>query len=191
VNASDVQTEARQPERQPKRRLVRPATIVIGAIFVVLGVMWIYAWFFAPTGQVDQFHDAAWSSRAESICTTTRNRVADLPSAFSFKDVQPKSLALEQRAGVLDQVTALLRTQIADLRSVAPTDAKARKGVTVWLADWDGYLASRDAQAARMRAGIDEPFTVKEEGGAPVTLRMDEFATTNGMPDCIVPDDIG
>ena len=32
---------------------------------------------------------------------------------------------------------------------------------------------------------------VHEQGGAPVTLRMDAFAKTNGMPSCIVPDDIG
>ena len=114
-----------------------------------------------------------------------------LPSASSFKDVQPKSEALRQRAAVIDQATALLTRQISDVRATEPNGADARKGVALWLADWDGYLQSRREQADRMRAGVDAPFSVQEQGGAPVTLRMDEFAQTNAMPSCIVPDDIG
>jgi hypothetical protein len=163
----------------------------MAVVVLALAAMWIYAWFFAPRGQIDRFADPAWQARAEQLCAATRKQVQALPPAASFKDVQPKSEALSQRAAVIDQATTLLAAQVAALRADEPADANGRNGVALWLDDWDGYLQSRRDQAERMRAGEDAPFRVHEQGGAPVTLRMDEFANTNAMPSCVVPDDIG
>lgn len=174
-----------------RRSRLRPARLAIAVVIVGFSVMWIYAWFFAPRGNADRFDDPVWSAQAEQTCAATATQIEALPSAVSFKDVEPKAQALLQRAGVLDQATRLLERQVATLRQTPPTEAKARVGVGVWLADWDGYLVSRQAQAARLRAGQDQPFAVAEQGGAPVTLRMDAFAKANSMPSCIVPDDIG
>lgn len=180
------------PPDAPRRTLgFKLAAAAIGVVVLAIGAMWIYAWFFAPVGYIDRFKDPAWQARAEDICAATRQQVLALPSAASFKDIEPKSEALTQRAAVIDRATVLLERQIAGLRADEPSDATARKGVDLWLADWDGYLQSRREQADRLRAGRDDPFSVKEQGGAPVTLRMDEFAQTNDMPSCIVPDDIG
>jgi hypothetical protein len=178
-------------EVSAQRRRIRPVTVAIGVVIAAIAVMWIYAWFFAPRGNVDRFDDPAWSARAEGVCAATRERVDALPSADSFKDIEPKAEALRQRAGVVDQATALLAAQFTTLQSPGPTDAKAQIGVPLWLADWEGYLQSRREHAERLRSGLDQPFRVLEEGGAPVTLRMDAFAKTNGFPSCIVPDDIG
>jgi hypothetical protein len=163
----------------------------IGVVILAIGGMWIYAWFFAPKGNVDRFDDRAWADAAERQCATVRTQVLALPPASSFEGIQPKEVALTQRAAVIDQATALLAGQLHTLRQTEPADAKSRAGVEVWLADWDGYLESRRQQADRLRAGDDVEFSVVEVGGAPVTLRMDAFATTNGMKSCVVPDDIG
>jgi hypothetical protein len=175
---------------RPKRR-VRVATITIGVVIAGFAVMWIYAWFFAPRGNVDRFDDPAWTAAAEKLCATTRDKVLALPAASTFADIEPRAEALRQRAVVLDQATALMQAQYDGLRANEPTDEQAREGVDLWLGDWEGYLESRRVQADRLRRGEDKPFTVPEEGGAPVTLRMDAFAKTNGMPSCVVPDDVG
>ena len=173
------------------RRRVRPATVAIGVIIVGFAAMWIYAWFLAPRGNIDRFPDRAWADAAERVCAVTGEDVAALPAASTFADIEPKAEALRQRAEVLDEVTVLLGRQVEALRATEPADDKSREGVALWLADWDGYLQSRRDQADRLRQGEDRPFVVHEQGGAPVTLRMDAFAKTNGMPSCIVPDDIG
>lgn len=181
------------PAATPRKR-TRRARLATGAVVVValaIATMWIYAWFFAPRGKADRFDDPAWQSQAEQVCAATAKQIKALPPAASFKDIEPKELALTQRAAVIDQATALLTTQVDQLRADEPTDVNGRRGVDLWLDDWDGYLQNRRDQAQRMRAGEDTPFRVNEQGGAPVTLRMDEFAKTNGMPSCIVPDDIG
>lgn len=181
------------PTAPPRRRArrARLATVAVLIVAAAIGAMWIYAWFFAPRGKADRFDDPAWQARAQQVCASTVTQVRALPPAASFKDIRPKEVALVQRAAVIDQATALLTAQVAQLRADEPTNANGRKGVALWLDDWDGYLQNRRDQAQRMRAGEDTPFRVKEQGGAPVTLRMDEFAKTNGMPSCIVPDDIG
>jgi hypothetical protein len=165
--------------------------VAITVVVLAIGGMWIYAWFFAPKGNVDRFDDRAWADGAERQCAAVRAQVLALPAASSFRDVEPKEAALTQRAGVIDQATALLAGQLSALRQRQPADEKSRAGVEVWLADWDGYLESRRQQADRLRAGEDVEFSVVEVGGAPVTMRMDAFAKTNGMPSCVVPDDIG
>ena len=193
TDPSTMAVEPRPTPENPERRgrRLKLTTAAVGVVLLAIGAMWIYAWFFAPVGYIDRFKDTAWQARAEGICAATRQQILALPSAASFKDVEPKPEALAQRAAVIDQATVLLERQLADLRATEPTDETGRKGVGLWLADWDGYLQSRREQADRMRAGRDEPFSVKEQGGAPVTLRMDEFAQTNAMPSCAVPDDIG
>ena len=174
-----------------RRTWRRPAFLIPAGIVVALAVMWVYAIFFAPAGNLDRMHDRAWAAQAEATCAATRVQVLALPSAHSFKDVQPKAKALSERAAVIDQATILLQRQVEQLGRTTPTDRKGQEGVALWLADWKGYLQSRRDQAARMRAGEDVPFAVAEEGGAPVTLRMDAYAEANDMNSCRTPDDIG
>ena len=126
-------------------------------IIVGFSAMWIYAWFFAPRGNVDRFPDRAWSDAAERVCAVTAEDVAALPAASTFADIEPKAEALRQRAEVIDEATVMLGRQVEALRATEPADDKSRKGVALWLADWDGYLQSRRDQADRLRQGEDRP----------------------------------
>ena len=174
------------------RRRVRPATVAIGVIIVGFAAMWIYAWFFAPRGNVDRFPDRAWADAAERVCAVTAERRRGAARGLDVRRHRaegrgPAPAGRGDRRG---------RPSCSAARSrrcgrTEPADDKSREGVALWLADWDGYLQSRRDQADRLRQGEDRPFVVHEQGGAPVTLRMDAFAKTNGMPSCIVPDDIG
>ena len=80
----------------------------------------------------------------------------------------------------------------ADLRATEPTDAEGPQGRGP-LAGRLGRLPPEPPRPGRPAAGrpSTSPSACREQGGAPVTLRMDAFAKTNGMPSCIVPDDIG
>lgn len=168
-------------------------------IVVVLGLtaMWVYA--FSLTGQdnPDVFPDRAWAANAESVCATYTARVDALPPARSFKDIQPRSEALRQRADVGTEATDLLREMVAELAGREPADEKSRTGVNLWLQDWGRYLADRDRHVAGWRAGNDEPFSetaVSGEDvgkGVPVSIRIDAFAKANRMASCVVPQDFG
>jgi hypothetical protein len=171
--------------------------LAISVVLLGLGVMWFYAFFLAPNRNPDTFPDRAWAARAQSICTRYAAQIAALPPARSFRNVQPKSEALRQRADVGEQATNDLRAMVAELKQQAPADAVTQKGVSLWYGDWDLYLASRDRQVAKWRQGLDEPFAEtavsgKKVGtGVPVSIRMDGFSDENSMAACEVPQDIG
>ena len=45
---------------------------------------------------------------------------------------------------------------------------------------------------ADWRAGKDDAFAeAQTESGGPISDRMDDLATDNGMPSCVVPGDFG
>jgi len=179
------------------RRRVRPATVAVAVVLIALTGMWVYAFFFADRHNPDVFPDRAWAERADAVCERYVAQVDALPSARSFRDIEPKSLALAQRADVADQVTEILRQMVAELQSVPPADELSITGVRLWYDDWQLHLADRDRHTDSWRAGVDEPFAEtavrgREVGkGVPVTIRMDNFAEINGMPSCSAPRDIG
>lgn len=161
-------------------------------MLVALAAMWVYALFLAPKEFRLAVGDDAWIEQAEAVCSGYRERIDALPAAAEFADVEPLAEALRQRAAVLDDANALVGAQITDLRRLEPPDNdRGRTLVDRWLADWDLYLADREEQGDRWRAGIDDPITVvADDSGAPITGFMDAFATGNRMPSCQVPGDV-
>lgn len=168
--------------------------VVLALVVLAIALFWLYA-FFWPREARDRIDDRAWAERAEAICAEYREQIDALPEAFRFEDIEPREEALRQRADVGQQATDLLRQMVADLRTApTPADADSAEVVGEWLADWDRYLAARDAHVAEWRSGVDRRFAEPpaEEGEqAPVSLRMDAFAGTNDMASCKVPQDLG
>jgi hypothetical protein len=181
----------------PPARRVRPVTILLALVVLGLAGMWVYAFFFANRQNPDIFPDRAWAERATVICEEYQAQIDALPPARSFRDISPKEEALRQRADVADEATVLLRTMVAELGEVEPADAKSRAGVALWYDDWALQLADRDRHVGKWRAGLDEQFAEtavrgREVGrGIPVSLRMQTFASLNGMKACAPSQDLG
>ena len=144
----------------------RPVTIALGAIVVVLVVIWIYALAFAPKGYRLAIRDDVWIEQADAICGRYASRIDELPAASAFADVEPQAEALRQRALVLDDANLLVAEQIDALRSLpGPDNERGRELVGRWLDDWDLYLADRQQQSVDWRAGLDDPFAVTADDG--------------------------
>ena len=139
---------------RPRRTGHRLAVVAVVGVVMLLVVMWVYAFFFADTSSPDRLHDRAWAVQAQATCQPYADQIAALPPARQFADIQPKSVALLQRAPVVDHVTELLAEMVAQLRHSAPADANGRKLVASWLGDYDSYLNSR-AQTTKWRVGED------------------------------------
>lgn len=168
------------------------ARVAIITIIAGFAAMWIYIFGFARADNPDFFTDREWPVKASALCVATRERIAALPSAATFKDIEPKSEALRQRAEVADKVTAEYRTLIAALKAIPAADEKTSKGLSFWFADWDVYMSDRDNRTAEWRNGEDGPFLeTANERGQPMSYRIDPFAKLNKMPSCTIPNDVG
>ena len=168
------------------------ARVMILAVVALLGAMWVYALFYAPTGSPEKVRDAGWARRAEALCVKGKVAIDALPAARTFKDVKPVSEALRQRADVAERATNVLVDRVAALRALPLTNAAAVKLAGPWLVDYDNYIGDRRAQVASWRKGQNPMFAeTATDNGAPGSLRMDEFARVNAMPSCKVPQDIG
>ena len=168
------------------------ARVAILTVVALLGAMWVYALFYAPTGSPEKVDDAGWARHAEALCAKGRVAIDALPAARTFKDVKPVSEALRQRADVAEEATNVLADRVASLRALPLADPGSVKLVGTWLDDYDNYVGDRRAQVASWRKGQNPMFAeTATDNGAPGSLRMDEFARVNAMPSCKVPQDIG
>lgn len=176
----------------PPRRRVTVLRLLLAISLVAIVAMWVYGLFFAPSVSPEMISDRAWVTRAEATCKTQRALVYGLANARSFKDLTPRSEALRQRADVADRATGYLRDMLQSLRADPPADAASVALLAKWFGEWDIYMSDRDTHVAQFRAGNDPPFAqTANETGAPVPIRMDQFARTNKMSDCQVPLDLG
>ena len=132
---------------------------MIGVV-IAIAAMWVYAFFFAPRTSPDRMPDRAWDVAAESLCATNKATIDALPSARSFKDVQPRIDALRQRADVGEQVTNLLVERVDALRALPTTDARTISLSQRWLRDYDVYIGDRRRQIESWRAGENKPLSL-------------------------------
>ena len=174
------------------RRRRRAARAAVIGVVIAIAAMWVYAFFFAPRTSPDRMPDRAWDVSAEALCAPSKAAIDVLPSARSFKDVQPRLDALRQRADVGEQATNLLVERVNALRALPTTDARTISLSQRWLHDYDVYIGDRRRQIESWRAGENKPFAESaNERKQPASDRMDAFARLNRMPSCAVPQDIG
>jgi hypothetical protein len=182
------------PTAAPPAARSRVGRVAVIVLLVALVLFWAYV-FLWPRQAEDKLGDRAWTDQAQDVCERWEARLADLPPAMSFADVEPKSEALRQRADVGAQANEYLRSMVAELRALpAISDPEDADKVQLWLQDWDAYIDARDTHVEEWRAGKDERFREPPvEAGeiSPISLRMDAFANTNLMTACRVPQDFG
>lgn len=167
------------------------ARLAIATAVVVVGAVWILAFFVVEKGPRDRLDDPTWTNAAEAVCARFMTRIDGLPPARSFADVTPRSEAIARRADVGAEATDLLEGMVADLRRIPASNARTAELTGLWLADYETYNEFRRIHIAKWRNGEDPRFTEPAVRGEPLSRGMDGFAEANGMSSCEVPGDFG
>ena len=154
-------------------------------LVLAMGVLWIYAFFLAPSGNPDRLQDRAWSTAAEIQCAEALARISLLPTAASASDPA-------DRAEDLDAATAIVRSLADDLTALSGGTNEDKEIIAQWLAAWGVYLADRQAHAKRLRdeGDVKPLLTALPSGAGSVLERMNGFARVNDMESCLDPGDM-
>jgi hypothetical protein len=159
-------------------------TVVIGlaVVAVLLAVMWVYVLFIGNPENIDKLNDGAYGQQAQPICAATVDKLQQLGL------VNKKADSPQQRADLVDRSDAELKTMVAQLRTLQPSNAEDVQTVGKWLAAWDQWLADRAAWSSQLHAGQDAPFVeAKLPDGRPSSTPLNDFALINGMKSCGTP----
>jgi hypothetical protein len=152
---------------------------------ILIALMWAYILlpFSKHPGTPTTLKDTSFTTAAEQACAAAEADIGKLPKAETAQSP-------EERAVVLIKANAIVAALVKSLEAIEPKTVGDRQFTDQWLADWNSYLASRQAYAQKLAAGEDDRFAVQAEGGHPITERMDGFAQINGMPSCQTPLDV-
>ena len=164
------------------------ARIVIGTSIAGLVAMWIYAFGFASKESVNKIDDQTWTLRAEAICKQAMDQRLKLADLRQISDAGVN--ALSDRADLVDKATDTLEDAIAEISKVAPSDAKGKAIVPLWIADYKTLIKDRREYATLLRTGVNEPFSESMFEGLPISEKISTFAADNRMTSCKVPMDL-
>jgi hypothetical protein len=162
--------------------------VFIGTAISLLGIMWVYALFFASKESINQIGDQAWQQRAESICNETAVARKELADYRLITEMGPD--ALSERADIVDKATAMLVEMLNQLAASTPTDAKGAELVPLWIADYRTYIADRNAYSQMLRSGVNNAFAETMIEGLPLSEKIATFAADNYMVSCKPPRDL-
>ena len=168
------------------RQIATRTTIVI--VVFLTSAMWIYAFVFSSREAVNKIADENWQARAEEICSRANVERSALADYRLIEDAG--SDALTQRAEIVDEATAIIASMIDSIESVPPVDAKGLALVPQWISDYKTYIQDRYDYTARLREGINDPFSETMIDGLPLSEKISTFAADNRMPACKAPIDL-
>jgi len=166
-----------------------PSTMALRAFLTILVVamvvLWVYAFFLAPSGNPDRLEDRSWPVAAEARCLVARTAIAELPPAARAPDVAT-------RADDIDLATDVVVNLVADLGQLSGGTADDHMMIEKWLADWDVYIGDRRHHAARLRleGDVRPLLTALPSGSGSFVKRMNGFARVNDMEACLDPGDM-
>ena len=162
--------------------------VFIGTAISLLGIMWVYALFFASKESINQIGDQAWQQRAESICNETAVARKELADYRLITEMGPD--ALSERADIVDRATAMLVDMLNQLAASTPTDAKGAELVPLWIADYRTYIADLIEYSQMLRSGVNNAFAETMIEGLPLSEKLATFAADNYMVSCKPPRDL-
>ncbi len=166
-----------------------PGTLALRAFLTVLVVamvvLWVYAFFLAPSGNPDRLEDRSWPAAAEARCLVARAAIAELPPAARAPDVAT-------RADDIDLATDVVVNLVADLGQLSGGTADDHVMIEKWLADWEVYIGDRRHHAVRLRleGDVRPLLTALPSGSGSFVKRMNGFARVNDMEACLDPGDM-
>jgi hypothetical protein len=152
-------------------------------IVVFCAGLWVYVFLIADPKPTDRLSSPAFARAAGPVCKTAKDQIY-AAGLYGAKAETP-----QQRGDISDRADTILRSMVEQLKRVAPTEGEDARVVAGWLADWDTFLADRDAWVRQLESGDGSAFYEhSHEGGEPASKTMDAFTVANAIEDCKSPD---
>ena len=172
----------------PGRLSTRATTalrVFLTLLVAAMAVLWVYAFFLAPSGNPDRMEDRRGPEAAQARCQAARDEISNLPTAR-------QAATPAQRADDLDEATLVGRRMVDALDRIPGGTDHDLSLVAHWLDDWEVYIADRLNHAKRLRTKGDvKPLmTALDSGAGSVLERMNGFARVNDMEACLDPGDM-
>ena len=158
---------------------------LLGLLGVAMVVLWVYAFFIAPSGNPDRLQDRSWPEMAQQRCLEARAVIDTLPRAAA-------ATSPSNRADDLDLATDVLADMVADLALLPGGIDDDTRLIGMWLEDWAIYASDRRTHADRLRleGDVQPLLTALPSGTGSVLKRMNGFARVNDMEACLDPGDV-
>ena len=166
--------------------------IGLGVVVILITAMWIWIYVWAPRSNPDRLDTRSFATAAQALCAPVEAEIDALP-------ITTTDTTIAERAASVAEGTRLTVDLVDRLRAEAEsvTDENDRKLLELWFADWDAYVADRQAYGERLQSAptdanrTDLAFTLTERAsGGIYTRTIDGFAEVNDMSACGVPRDI-
>ena len=126
----------------------------IGLLVAVILIALMWGYILSPWSKHGDppttLEDTSYTAAAEQICATSQAKINALPKAITAKSP-------EDRAQVLTQANTLVADLVTQLHALQPKVDADRRFTDQWMADWDSYLASRQAYARLLGIGQGRP----------------------------------
>lgn len=181
ADAPDPEGDDAASTRRPGFTVLR--VLGVSAMLAII-IFWIWVFSGAPRKQnPDYLDDRAWVEAAEATCAPVQARVDERALGDELTNVE--------RADAVDESTAELRAMLEDLSDPPPDSEADVEVVEKWLGDWETLLEDRDTYTAELREDPDARFITTEKFNDPIGTVIETFATTNEMPSCGEPGDVG
>jgi len=161
---------------------------LLGIVILLIVAMWVYALFFATKESVNKFEDRQWAARAQERCSLSQQERKGLADYRIVDDLGPNALA--ERSMLVDKATDTMQRFVDEFRAQLPNDPKGIALVTLWLDDYEIYIADRRDFADDLRSGINLRFAETPIEGLPISEKIATFAADNEMPACKPPIDL-
>jgi hypothetical protein len=166
--------------------------VALTVVVVLIAVMWIWIYFWAPRDNPDRLTSRGFATDAEAICAPAQEAVDALP-------IGTTATTPEERARQVEAGTTITIGMVAELEAAAEqvTDPSDRRILDAWFEDWHNYIEDRQAHVVKLDAADadtsdrDLAFTLRElASGGTYTRRIDGLANVNDMTSCHVPGDV-
>lgn len=167
------------------RLFVRGLLVVVIALITS---MWVYGLFFASKQVVNKFEDTQWAVRAQARCLIAEQQRIELADYRLVDNLGSDAIA--QRASIVDKATDTIESFVEEFRKSLPSDPKGIAIVTLWLDDYEIYIADRRSFADDLRNGINLQFSETPIKGLPISEKISTFAADNRMSNCKPPLDL-
>ena len=165
----------------PKRRWGRA---VFGVALVAFVGLWAFAFWYEANRPSPEPLDPTSFSAANAACRSAVGSLAALAPVGTAPTVIDRTNRVQHENAVLTNL-------VVDFRAIHPRDHDGAKALAAFATDWQHLTASRERYVQELLATGKRPKLVIaiDPTGAPVTIRMREYAQIHKLTDC-TPDSL-
>jgi hypothetical protein len=166
---------------KPRRPWVRAAWIV--GLLAFAGV-WAFGFWYDTHRPKPEPLDATSMQAANAACQSAVVSLSAIPPVGGAPTVADRATRDRDE-------NAVLTTLVKRLGAIRPTSREGAKALTAFTADWQHLTEARERYVDALLASPKRPklFIPVDPTGAPVTIRMGEYARIHKLDDC-TPDSL-